>query len=1785
MSGVLIGVGGSGQHVVHAYLRMMVLGNVPATEVPHVFVVDADADINEREGNASLCQNISHLHTQLIGSLRDEHKPKFGIIRPYFQHHLEDCNPGSSLLHMGGDDRDVLVNAFLTDDMPRDGTADANDRTIDINQGMMANAKVGAFVFLHKLEQCNGNPESTVTNFGTLMGCIQDQRIAIIGSSFGGTGSGVIPAFVRYLDALPQGMGAPQSVRAFMMLPWFDIKPMQGGARRSSAATTSDGIDPQVRNSALGLRNYLSELSSETLFRSNYVIAQYTGRIAVREDRGNFRQPEIPHVFNSVVATTVRHYLTGDDLAENVENSLQRVLFGLRCSDQREVTGHFDPRRSNHLRFRIGQDDNRQLYDLMLDTEVAALALEKGAEFINSGFKVEHAEKQAEPKELSSLCLHIGKHDGSKIVQRGFPLFRREEGNPEVYTKLADELTRIANRMRSSLAWLDRQKSTGDIPGLEIEPKLLHLFDTVENGNFRKLSETELETRWGAYNLDVRRRSGDEETTLNRASKSSQAFGLFLNCFQGRSLVSQLTDLAGRNQGVSLYVLAAQLLASAAYAEASRARASQIEAQTRTNVGDISVTALNRCLLKADIPGIIQDNMRNANCRVAQLDKSALETTTEGGDVADFVSDPMLPEHPVSLSQIDPLLGMLNNTELNKLRKGEVGFKENGLKGVPSLLAPILLQHWRLRQFSNLPTPTNFALWTAQSGQPIRSTRWGMYYLARSVIEAALWMLFKDDARVELKSLASYRNATESTFAASLKSEMRKLYSEFDRTGTSPLPDTVIAFSSNSGSDAGKPVFMSDPECGWVLAANVAARSLFAVMLPEIPTAKYSLAVRSTDAAEDHWSTQPHSVTPGSLDLSLIHMFERYIGEIVSDIHYNTLLKLALISIRSDLEAILKSKNVQPGAGTMPVNWATPIAPGLQVFKRAEGRRPERIQLKKAHVCSELRNSDIFVRQPYVFHYGKANGSITPRNVWPVLGRAWEKFELPDPADLNGLFRVSEIEPESNSTRGRYRIDSLQLKLKGLGSIEFKQEDIGGGAEAGGAVSLEMPSTDLEFGPALWPNFAADDWNYYVANAFVAAFDSLKDFDGDGNYLPGHDKTEVSFVFYGEPANGGPYSELGTCKYHIPVKLSGRPRCVEIRVAGTPIGSIPIVLQQIDASAPQSHSLHRVALDFGTSNSCCSISWIDPNKDGTPDVSFLGILPGELLAGGRGRLGDNVWFDGDIRYMEENQLANPTLWVTAFQDADETANRSTSIPSELISFGFSETAEEIMRKGEQLLKDVDLYNYAAVIDDMPKAPRDGVERPLVTPLWSIFPPWPKRLSKFREADYLPLVRKWLAISRQNFKWYSEHLGNAQRPLRAIYLEQLLVSAAASLRMAGIRSLSSFVATYPGAFREDDKRHYKDDLSNILSYVGARTGVVFDDTAFCSETISALRECERGDSEAVITVDMGGGTTDVGIILPGYCANETWLDEYLTNTFKRKNLFSYMASIRYAGNNLLGALCHSADLQKMLKAEPGERRMVELLKLFARQGSPVLKNQQLGHVATAFFEGLFEYVFNILSAILHSGKLDEHTDIKVILFGNGFKLFDLFTTEKESLQKLMEDCLRTFADQGLIPEEFIKRIHLVNEVSSSVDGKLSLAQGALKFFSKTKNELSRQYDAIEEAGHARLPIMLPGLKMGNSSASQVGLLSAEVEYAQDQIKVGKSNISAAFPVTWKHMEKTGVKAKFIRDIPDDSWINLARYYLEGYHITGDGNHPNFGTTVLAEIAKDVHAPPPSRAANY
>ena len=709
MKKVLIAVGGSGQHVVHAYLRLLTLSNVAAKEVPDVFLIDADAkDHKARATDSSLASDIKALFEQLVSPLPATERAHFKLIVPYFVR-KEGDSPRTSGDVLKIERDDFWANALLLND----GQQGTKDHEIDVVDGMMANARIGASVFGSKLVLADQSADLSKVNFGTLLSRIRSANVAIVGSSFGGTGSGVIPALVRYLDKASNG---PRLIRAFMTLPWFEID-AQGG--NQSAASSKDGIDPMTRNSALGLRTYLDELT--TLQRANYVVAQFSGPKAVRADDGNFNQTENKHVFNLVLATSIQHFLHGDDVDGAKEGTKERKLFGLLASNTEESNGIFNARTSPHLRVRVGENDNRSLEDLILDAEIVALALEKGAEYILPGkeqFKVKGATAHKEPVMLRDLLKEVASQTATPTVKRGVILKLLEVAPDAVYKKLFASMTELAVTLRRSLLWLDAHKISKENPaGIKLKP-VIHLFAV---NDFSPIDEIALKARWDAYGLKVRSKDGN--TDLRSSPPRAQAFSLFLNIFSSaNNLDEELRKALVHQEGEDPYKVTAQLLAAHVYKEVIEARNEARHKEFQLdNVDKRPVDGDTSVMLRGNVD-VGQNPETSRLCHISgRLSKNSFED-----------------EHPLNLRLIDPYYGVSSIDVLLKGAKKDGGgqvFPETAIKGIPNILAPMFLQKWRL-ECGEIQSSGQKKSLVGQLSEAPSSTSYGLYLHGRRVIEA-----------------------------------------------------------------------------------------------------------------------------------------------------------------------------------------------------------------------------------------------------------------------------------------------------------------------------------------------------------------------------------------------------------------------------------------------------------------------------------------------------------------------------------------------------------------------------------------------------------------------------------------------------------------------------------------------------------------------------------------------------------------------------------------------------------------------------------------------------------------------------------------------------------------------------------------------------------------------------------------------------------------------------------------------------------------------------------------
>lgn len=1726
---VLIGVGGSGQHVVHAYLRLLALTNVDPTTIPKIYIIDADdSSADQKE---SLSNQIEQLYTSLTSTVKKDGQEQskktrnVKVIRPFYQkddnYKPNDAADALGVSHVVA----PLANAFLMDD---------GDKTVDVARGMMANARIGSAVFHSKKIQV-ANDTQTDVNFGNLFDVInKDTRVAIVGSSFGGTGSGVIPTLIRELDKKPSKI-----IQAFMTLPWFEITKAKKNDK--SAAGTDNGINPMQRNAMLGLRTYLDE--SKKFKKSNYVISQFvidkTQTLPEREDNGNFNQHETKHIYNLVLANSIQHFLSNDNpslddafKAPTLDNPEQgRHILGLLLGEE-ERKGIFDATTSPHLRLHIAKDDNRSLQNVFMDANMTAFVLEKAAEAIKAAsvsdkqeMKVKSGDEASPAPEgfknlLEAISVALGKEvkKTPKFFGLGKIVGKDDKIRTfqiDVYIGLANSLIHIATRLSESISWLYDHKvdsNTNQKTGFQFTPP-----------NLTK----EWETNWQHYGFkNMIRRSKNipiihNDGAEDNKNKTAQAFFLFENIFfdgheknrKGYTAKFDLENAIKAQPQKTAYDIAAELITKQIFEEVRAVRSITLI----TDIQDNQTDKRTKLMLKNDVMKQHTKAQQSLTARLATVE----------GLYQDIQSD---------YEMLDPYLGIPRNG-IEQLRAKTIIFPETALKGIPNIIAPLLLQKWRLDLFDK-----NQETWKVSSPSPLTaddslfSTEYGVYLHARRIIEAAFWLLFTSNTSVKLETLS---DSSQDLFSELLKEELDKF---------NTLKPLKFYIQSNDSKTKGMPLFLYDDKMGWYLAANKTARQFLAEVMPELPSVKYGHSKLDSLWRGEEYQTKP-TAKPETYDTGVINAFLGYLQQISNNPQLAenkpTWLKACDDLIR-DLEgkgfisADLKNVRLEDSKEPLPLL-------GQKVG----------ITLKTLQGAESASLANLAITNPIFYYKTDNNDNLSPLQpkelLWPLKGEAWQYLQAPQEKDaVNDFGGVPKL--LSNDTRSVWSWETLHLNFKGLGKKTFnKPFNHVVGLDANNVNNSDSNSEPEQFywSVGVWPNFVLDDWNYYIA---IGDFNCLKIENID---LRGHDlKGEsVEFIFYGD--TNGQFQELGRSLHAIPIKLKGVPRSVEIVLAGRVLGSVPITL---NTPTPEVSQPCKVALDFGTSNTCMAV-----NFEGH-DAKHLPLLEGQQFRHKvesvykTTELKNLTWSTGNFESSSAGIKAYyhqllPTLFFQSFASKSQGI---TSIPSELLwAKGLGKGVETTANRLKYLQSAEVGKRYYSEFSLLTSFGGDSPEQclfgriPVVAPFWTPFPP------AISENLVIQLKDHKNNTYVDGFKWDSESVGNKRYAHRAVYLENILVAAFATLRLSGCKILTEIIATYPGAFssqtvdgKKADTESYKEDLSLIIDKLSQQTGIAITHTAehkpaisLRSETCAALAGCSRDKSEISLTIDMGGGTTDIGLIIPD--------KDQPKDTAKLKY---YMASLRYAGTDLLKAI---VNYDKIKKPNETEGALFLEWKLKLRAGEKIALGSDkpaYNRIASAFFDGLFEYVFNMLMAFKDSLPADK--EVNVYLFGNGFKLAQIFCgvagDEKEEEKRFIENIVAKAKQYGLLDANIKLKLQ-----QKGVDKKQGLIDGVFKI--QEEGEVGEQYAYIEKQGHGTKPLILPCVIVSGQSSSQPYLIEKEDEY-EKFVKALDNNVSTtdawqqrktAFKLTnnyWQHQD-VNPNALFTQVIIKKHASDFGKYYLE------------------------------------
>lgn len=1604
---VLIGVGGSGQHVVHAYLRLLALTFPPADGIPHLFIVDADARLGAgADKRSSLIDDIAGLHAALTHG--DATPACFEIIRPFRVGASEEASSpvlGQLIGVTGNDAVRQIAQGFLADDDEW-----GNDWSIELAKGMMANPKVGSLALAHKAEVFEEQGAKAASQqFGRLFDVLQPAtRVAIAGSNFGGTGSGVIPALVRRLDAY-----RIEAIRAFLTLPWFTIE-ADAGSDQASAARNRADVDPKARNSSLGLHAYFDELRGgrsqgrEGLQRSAYVLSQSMRDWPPerRNDDGNYDQRENPHVLNLVQACAVQAFL-----GLGVGRAPSGHLYSIRTADPGEAQGRFDAARSPHLRFRAGANDSRQLDDMAADAEAVAYVLDMAGRTLSGASKgvlqINDVAKLGSQEEIDRFLIALSEAMRKGTVTQGWLLRRRTTAPDEVYHELGSELVAQARELRRTLNWLDahaanRAGADAGRAGGIVGYRTTHLFRTLEGAS---LGDNEgVRERWADLQLNVHNIDGQ---AMNTSLPISQAVMLFVRLFgkadsaKGPAPVEALLaefhkdlDVARSESAVRV---AARTLTRAlhrlVFEARDKARHKESMLDDHQSAGAPSTGGGLPMLNLSALTATPIDDARLAQIRL------------DDEEIGNF--DRFSPDYPLSLAYLDPYAGTtLGNGE--RIDLTAPGTTEHGLRGIPNVAAPRLVQKWRLERCrAATQTERQGPAYQVDDGR-VRATRAGIYLQAQRVNELGFWLLVSTDSRVTFVHDLFTANNSGNGFARLLRREL-----ELDKND----PLSALVFAAG-GPHAGKPVLLWDGAT-WYVAANNAARSLVAALIGELPSVRRQYRSDNPLSRLD----TPNEARTKTVD----HYFARELTAAIERIDIGGLTQgsKALTSLRLVLQDIVD--DLPPVSGTNQHR-----GDARQLWLRRGGPGGAMIDVAPHRMLSDFQALRCPRSVVFVDDRQAANGLL------PFRADAWELLE--GGVEDNRLVLAPSGSPKLDArSLALRRVQKIELNVAGLGRFE---QDYPFGGEP-----LPVIQQELIWSFGIWPNFVADGWDYYIVSGTSRLGDpdvpagSKKSTAREVDVEWLNEKKDVTIVVKGRRREGGALEELGRITDGLPRRIYGRPEVLEIMVGGAVLGSRPIGLRRLRGG----RSFDMLGIDFGTSNTCVAIQ----EKEGRADSRLtVPLLPG-------GRFGDNrteVLFHYLDSSGDPNARADFLGRAAAFfhvKSAPVDGDLGDTIPSELlVSLADDPTTS---RKQKPLLAQIYARNAMPLHESLPEErPVELDGYPLVSPLLTPLPPLPYSMDSDGLSRWL---RGMVTLGDErlfgDLKWPrgDDNDYRKARGLRALYLEHALIAALALLRARDYRSFSTFVATQPEALSRV-KNNFADtfaaDLTQVITRLGKHTGMFTPpDNAsgaqapvrFVSETVAALWMIglnNPASPASVLTIDIGGGTTDVGVCL----------------RFGRSGRAEerFTASMQFAGNRLLEALAGLKEIQTAFRvdgsSEDGMRYGADAVKpllksQLRRNGGAGIGSERTALLTEMFFDAIYEYAFGLFHRFIQvhpewaqQFAEDPRQELNVALLGNGFKLYEAFQEpgSRNSLDRYNESMKQRVVQAGLLPAAVAARLH-------------------------------------------------------------------------------------------------------------------------------------------------------------
>ena len=1554
MSNVLIGVGGSGQHIIHAYLRVLALGNAGSVDVPHVYIIDADAQSQQIANKRSqLVPDVQSLHEYLRhrNSNSKTKEANFDIIRPYSQNlsNSNDLTVKNVLLAQKSKTTEEIQAFFYEKDL-----------NIKVSEGMHANPKVGSTIFGEKLGRvldASGKINTAnqlllqqeflslfdddVTGMNT-----SDCNIVIVGSVFGGTGSGIIPTLARTFNEIISSSNSGRTINLATVatLPWFQLKPGEDGSTGSAF-----DVGKLKRNTAFALRNFQYELQSNSnnAVSSIFIQSGSMWQDIQRPSAGDFDQPEHTHVVNLLAANAVQHSFARHFTPNELYMPMTQLAHEIR-------QGQFHPHTSSALQFEDFSKDKAftSLWMLLIKNALTILVMQAFIEVLNgySEGEINHTvlgDSAAQYSTVKKLLDEISERFGVSLESKKawFGLKSITFVPKVVATNLKDALLFEQKQYQNSLNWLskhdyDNNNASGIIPAFRAYQNI----SSADNAN----------SLWSQL-VGANDQTGFEKDELWQSCAMKVLENTVLSEQGGidttlQAKINTIIDQGGSDN--SKYAQLASNIASSVFKNLNQyVRHSEEFGENFSDYRNSSDTAHSISQ--------VQLQMQQQKGNIAHY--GAMDWNLQlAGDVAALSI--MDIEHPKTLHWLDALSP--TSTTANLINR--IQLDESIAQGVPNILASFLLQKWRLQIQNDITVSqlleSNQTEYYKIGANKFQSTEQGLYLYAQRVIEAAFWLLISGATEVVYTTIPLDEH---NAYHRWLKRELL----------TQNWSDSEIGMIVTNDSER-TPLFLWNGYY-WCLAANSTAQEYFAGLLQnmQLPSLRY----RYADLFSRKASGDKNKIS--SLDKFFAAQLNALKIRLKSSPSANknaneNLLLTALTGILTDLP---------PPA---PASVVSPISPAITL-----GCRNVVVLNEIGTSKSVVKTSGYLIRHPQVIMLDKLpdqNGNVVNiEQFLPVRKEYWLEPEVIEQLSKNNNETVHTKVKFNGESNNECSIQYTKLYVPELGWMEFPH---------GGDINqstIAITPYDLAFGVGVWPNFKVEGWRYYFITVDIEKRNVYEDLANKLHTTLGSDKITVT-VYSQDLVHSKVFGFDA-----IPLKVDFVPAIIELSCGDTVIATQPIILNE-NLKSGHSH-IKCIGLDFGTSNTCMAKAYNDQGQIKRENLNLANTAD-------EPRMEWLVYSEADDIKGQEEWLKNRSAYYLQRQ-ADVQNTISYTIPSEILlglsnrtnPDGSNQTDVQLRAMKDSADKSQVLINGL------------NLNAPIFTPLCSDF--LGVSNSDDERIKFFNSLLESNDIQRiyGNIKW-PQDTGGSDYPLssrlRSIYIEQMLIGVLARLRFSGVTDIDYVYVTRPDAFMFENTTFantYARDMKTLLGNLAEKTGVTVKkpDVIEVSETEAALQMSKISPNESYVIIDMGGGTTDIDIEL-SYTDydNEVQHLKY-SSSIKWAGNDLLSAMITPPHSPVRKFLEHKINMQsKETAPKYYETLLASVMKLQIRNGVRIVDELPtdpgaVSKVAEMFFESIYEYIFVKIKLLLQQAGFKSIDHLKnqklnIVLQGNGFKLSDYFS---------------------------------------------------------------------------------------------------------------------------------------------------------------------------------------------